>query len=321
MLKPLTIFRSGTHTDASGQTTRFSLPDLEATAKAYNPARFEAPITIGHPAHDAPAWGWVESLAVKNGHLVAVPKQVEPAFADLVERGRFKKLSAAFYHPNSPSNPTPGVYALRHVAFLGAQPPAIKGLPDATRHEASFADDGNYFTFQEMEMTVPQESAVPETAALKDPDALAAQKEALRKRELAFAEKEAALQRRERDLRRAQLQANADELIKAGRLLPRDRDGVVAFMEALPETTLTFGEGPQTTPAQWFQNFLKQQPVQVTFGEMPGGPVLPSLPEGATLNRQGNLVDASRQALHQQIQAYAEQNKIPYIEAAQRLGA
>jgi hypothetical protein len=42
--------------------------------------------------------------------------------------GRFKKISSSFYGPASPNNPVPGVYYLRHIGFLGAQPPAVKGL-------------------------------------------------------------------------------------------------------------------------------------------------------------------------------------------------
>ncbi len=46
----------------------------------------------------------------------------------MVKAGRFKSRSASFYHPDNPNNPKPGVYYLRHVGFLGAQPPAVKGL-------------------------------------------------------------------------------------------------------------------------------------------------------------------------------------------------
>jgi hypothetical protein len=96
--------------------------------RAYDPALHEAPLVIGHPKHDAPAAGWVQSLDAAGEGLIATPAQVDPAFAELVAQGSFKKISASFYHPDSPSNPVPGVYYLRHVGFLGAQPPAVKGL-------------------------------------------------------------------------------------------------------------------------------------------------------------------------------------------------
>ena len=131
------IFRPGNHTAMQGQSLAFTEADLAATAAAYNPALHEAPLVIGHPDADAPAWGWVESLAVGPAGLMATPRQVAPAFAEAVVTGRYKKVSASFYTPDSPHNPKPGVYYLRHVGFLGAQPPAVKGLAPV-----QFADDG-----------------------------------------------------------------------------------------------------------------------------------------------------------------------------------
>lgn len=122
------IFRPGRHTSMQGATIDFGEGDLIATANAYDPARHEAPLVIGHPRADAPAWGWVGGLTADGGGLFATPRQLDPAFAEMVRAGRFKKVSASFYTPDSPHNPVPGVYYLRHVGFLGAQPPAVKGL-------------------------------------------------------------------------------------------------------------------------------------------------------------------------------------------------
>jgi len=124
---PIQIFRPGRHVSVSGDVLEFSAADLAATATAYDPAKHEAPIVVGHPRTDAPAYGWVKSLAA-GAALEATPQQVDPAFADMVAAGRFKKISASFFTPDSPINPVPGVYYLRHVGFLGAQPPAVKGL-------------------------------------------------------------------------------------------------------------------------------------------------------------------------------------------------
>ena len=122
------IFRPGRHTSMQGATIDFGEGDLIATAKAYDPTRHEAPLVIGHPRADAPAWGWVGGLTADEGGLFATPRQLDPAFAEMVRAGRFKKVSASFYTPDSRHNPVPGVYYLRHVGFLGAQPPAVKGL-------------------------------------------------------------------------------------------------------------------------------------------------------------------------------------------------
>lgn len=138
------IFRAGTRTDANGNTVTITEADLAAAAQAYDPKVHEAPIVVGHPKADAPAYGWVKSLNVQNGVLTADFAQVDEGFADLVKAGRYKKVSASFYPPTSPNNPKPGIWTLRHVGFLGAQPPAVKGLS-----AISFAEGEVYVEFAE----------------------------------------------------------------------------------------------------------------------------------------------------------------------------
>lgn len=126
--KPLHIFRPGRHTAMSGAAISFSESDLQATCRAYDPAKWRAPLVVGHPRVDAPAYGWVDGVEFSDIGIEATPADVEPEFAELVNAKRFANISASFWAPDSPSNPVPGVYYLRHVGFLGAQPPALKGL-------------------------------------------------------------------------------------------------------------------------------------------------------------------------------------------------
>ncbi|UZD97920.1 phage protease [Pseudomonas corrugata] len=127
-MNPLHIFKPGTHTVQCGTTFHFTEADLAATVAAYNPTLHEAPLVIGHPQHDAPAAGWVKSLSATAHGLIAEPQQIDASFAEQIAKGSYKKISASFYHPTAANNPVPGVYYLRHVGFLGAQPPAVKGL-------------------------------------------------------------------------------------------------------------------------------------------------------------------------------------------------
>lgn len=116
----------------------FSVEQLREAVAAYDSKIHEAPITVGHPKDNAPAYGWIASLHYNDqtNEVEVEPAQVDAQFDELVQAGRFKKRSASWYLPDAPNNPTPGKLHLRHVAFLGAQPPAVKGLRDV-----SFADD------------------------------------------------------------------------------------------------------------------------------------------------------------------------------------
>ncbi|WP_372072433.1 hypothetical protein P7L75_09355 [Tistrella mobilis] len=128
-MKPIEVLSLGSHHPASGgPPLTFGPRELDEIASSYDPKLHRAPIVIGHPRTDDPAWGWIAAVRVEGGRLVAVPEAVDPTFADLVRAERYAKVSVRLYPPDAPSNPTPGRWHLRHVGFLGAVPPAVKGL-------------------------------------------------------------------------------------------------------------------------------------------------------------------------------------------------
>ena len=130
-LQKIEVFRAGTHLDDRGGLHHFSEADLNGMVSSYNPALREAPLTVGHPEDNLPAYGWVKGVSREaNGVLAVAVHRLEPQFAEMVQAGRFSKRSASFYQPQSPHNPTPGRWYLRHVAFLGARQPAVAGLKD-----------------------------------------------------------------------------------------------------------------------------------------------------------------------------------------------
>ena len=122
------IFRGGLHRSMNGDETTFSEDDLAKMAAAFSPSIRPAPLVLGHPQDDMPQFGNVFSLMCKGGKLYA-QALVGDTLLDLVKKGRYKYVSASFYPPFHNSNPTPGAYYLKHVGFLGALPPAVKGMP------------------------------------------------------------------------------------------------------------------------------------------------------------------------------------------------
>ncbi len=137
--KLLHIFKPGRWITTAGEAIEFSQADLQASARAYDPRVAKAPLVVGHPATDDPAKGWAAAAAANERGLFVRPDKVDPAFAEEVKSGRWGTISTKFYRPTDPSNPVPGVYYIRHVGFLGAVNPAVKGLDDP---EFSEADDG-----------------------------------------------------------------------------------------------------------------------------------------------------------------------------------
>lgn len=312
------LFRPGVHTDMHGRTHSFSVEDVAAIAAGYNPGTREAPLVVGHPRTDSPAYGWVEKLSVEDGKLVATPKQVDPAFAELVKAGRYKRVSASFYTPEHPSNPTPGSYYLRHVGFLGATPPAVSGLKavelaepgegvvefaweQSARAQATiFRRLRDFFIAQfglekadevlpawQLETLEADAREAAQPAAYQEqpqpqPTPGADMSDEEKKRAAALELREAAVKQAEQQLAAEELQAKrrevgdfADGLVKAGKLLPKDKVGVVELIVQLDKSApLEFaeeGKAVQKPAADFVRSLLAALPVQVDLAERAGG--------------------------------------------------
>jgi hypothetical protein len=107
--KLIQIFKAGTYTPNNGVPLTFDNQALEFIAATYNTGISKAPLVLGHPADNAPAFGEVCGLLAKKGKLYAhvAPNQ---ALVDMVRRRHYSKVSASFYAPSNPGNPIPGRY-------------------------------------------------------------------------------------------------------------------------------------------------------------------------------------------------------------------
>ena len=317
------IFRPGRHTDDQGIAHHFSEADVDGMAASYNPALREAPLTVGHPKDNLPAYGWVKAVSRNAAGVLAItPHNVEPQFAEMVADKRFPKRSASFYPPQAPNNPTPGKWYLRHVAFLGAQPPAIAGLKDI---QFSEDDAGGAVSFSEIEPapSTPQESLSMTEAEIKAmQEQLAAEKKAREeaeakaaaeaKRATAAEATTASFAEKAKAERTAGYVSFAESQVTAGRLLPKDKDMAVATLNALADAQpVEFAEGDTTrkvSPAQWLQDLITKAQPAVSFGEFAPGHAAGQVQPGAAQGKSDAEID-------QAAKAYMRQHKVDYSEA------
>jgi hypothetical protein len=153
------IFAAGSHTDSEGRAHQINPSFLENVAANFNPKEHEAPVVVGHPAENAPAYGWTRELRVNGDRLEARFSDVDSEFEQMVEAGKFKKRSASFYVD---ANSAPGGKApsLRHVGFLGALPPSVKGLKDIRFAEGKTLTFDGEINFSEDEMDKEKEDSL-----------------------------------------------------------------------------------------------------------------------------------------------------------------
>jgi hypothetical protein len=298
-VKPVHVFKAGSHTSAGGGAFTFSDAEIKAIAESYNPSKHKAPIVIGHPTLDAPAWGWVDKLTAVGGDLFATESKVDPAFAEMRTAGRYEQRSIALYAPGDAGNPTPGAWYLRHVGYLGAMPPAVKGLEQCT-----FADKGAAtVAFSEsisisIEITendsedqatddtditdplIPESSSQQENPMTMTPEQIKDLQTKAARADAAEAEvtalKAAAVQTARAafaEKRTAEATEFVTSHVKRGVLLPALQARVVALLAQEP-AKVEFSEGGTTVntdAAQIVRDVLAGAVAPVEFGERAGG--------------------------------------------------
>lgn len=292
------IFRAGSYVSSTGLPVTLTAAELADIAAQYNTQEHEAPVTVGHPAHDQPAYGWIKSIRSNGDSLLVDYAELEPQFAELVNAGRFKKRSAAFYTPEHPHNPTPGHWYLRHVGFLGALPPVVKGLKDVAEFSENESSLQGCVFFSEpiepqkdikMPDPIPTPPAAPAPAPNTDVQAqlqqqiaalqqqvadLTKERDAALAAQKAAEEKLAAQAKAEESQAQAQIAQFAEGLVKAGKVLPKDKAMHVEIMNNLAkadkERLVEFSEGNikrSESRLKAYQQQLAGKDVQVAFGE------------------------------------------------------
>lgn len=119
------IFKTGKYKDSKGNEREWTLADLQTMKQNYEEKNPDVPICCGHPKNNSPAYGWLDGLKIENNKengfsLFSKFKNVQEDFKEAINKGLYKTRSISV---------TPDLM-IRHLAFLGAQTPAIKKLEE-----------------------------------------------------------------------------------------------------------------------------------------------------------------------------------------------
>lgn len=267
------VFRCGTHLDHSGKWRTFTEADIDKAIASYQSD--SAPIVVGHPTLNAPAFGWIQQFRRQGPTLQARASRVADEFAELVKRGLYKNRSISF---NSDGT-------FRHVGFLGAAAPAVKGLEDI-----QFADKGEFITMDTAETVQTEQAAAQEqaeevqaetegqtaenkaeeqssradAAPKTEPEVplsnLESQQkqlqETVKKLESHIKSLENALNVEQEKNRKVEFAAYADELIRKGRLSPVAKAPLISTMESLFVSDQANFASPENSVLNQFKGLL-----------------------------------------------------------------
>lgn len=265
------IFKTGKHpgTGALAQDA-FTTADLDQIVANFNPTQ-PVPHVITHKELYSPfAYGQAVELKRAGESLWARSEQINPQFEQLVRDGNLYNRSIRIYQ-------TDKGYELGHIAWLGAEPPAVAGLaPVEFAAQSAFAD----YTIRPFGQDIGEISMGEFTKEQLEAAKAEAKQEAKQEAEAAlkadFAKREAALQAEllaeRQGVARKAWESTVQLAIQEGRLSPAQAEGMADFALSLPQTVLEFSKGKgketvKTATQQWFSDFVAKLPKQVAMAK------------------------------------------------------
>jgi len=284
------------HPGDYGPKGKFQAQDLDQMVANFKAGIWTPPFVIGHPQTDAPAHGWVGAMRIgERGALEVKGKQVSAQLEALVKDGRFPNRSVAIYLDPKGTGPV-----VRHVGFLGAVPPEVKGLTPIQFSDGEFIaiefNEEDDVDPKELKKTVGESvreffaelfgTAKPAAAPTLSEDEIhkrveAATKPLLDKVEALTTEFKESVKTSQKQTaeqsavaRKAEVQTFIEKCKGANHWVPAfDQAGLTAVLEhlAIAGGTVKFGEAgkeKELSPYLILTTFLEQLPAIVPVGEL-----------------------------------------------------
>ena len=235
------ILKTGTFKDSKGNEHTFTTSDLDKIVDRFENNHNRVPICVGHPKTNSPAYGWFNSVKRIGENLYCDFKNVQKEFKNAVKKGLFQNRSISLDNDLN----------IRHLAFLGGQAPAIKGLEEFCFEEAeseieieistfedNFEDEDNNGKDKQVEIEEIQkklETSETENAKLK------AELEAKREAE-----------------KTKDFEDFCSEAVKNGNILPKHKESVINILNACSDFgTFNFSDSGEKDAVKSAKDFIK----------------------------------------------------------------
>lgn len=242
--KWIEIFKAGDYGE-KGSYTEAVLDGIVANFDATD----KAPIVVGHPKTDSPAWGWIDALKREGDRLFARVGEMRAELVAAIADGRFKNRSVKLVSSggNGPR--------LAHLGFLGGVLPEVTGLAplpefaaaDGVEFEAALSPDrGEADDALRMQLSDEITRRINAEAELANLKALA---------------------------RKQEFEAWVDEQANQGRIPQSLKDAVTSLLISLPasgEVSFSMDDKPlKATPVELMKTIISTLPAPSFSMELP----------------------------------------------------
>jgi hypothetical protein len=320
MLPGIELFATGTW--RGSKTIDVNAEDLDKMVNSFNNLNmavsgFGVPLKIGHlTTSGQEALGWVKRIWRNGDKIVGDVEDVPEWIVDMVKLRRYTSVSIEMFSKLEHEGKT-FENVLAGVALLGAEWPAVKGLkplPEALGFAHSIGEkleirqDMTQFSQEQVDALVEAAVLVATQASDKAHGDAGTVLQATIKAASERADRaEAALQTFQMQQSEKEIDEVIDASLKAGVLLPKSKDAVKAFANALPAKIVV---GDKTySRADAVRAFAGGLSSKIDFNEK-------------GLSKQADSRDSgvrAHTALHEKAKSVVESTRMTYKDAVERV--
>jgi hypothetical protein len=242
----------------------WTIDDIDKIVKNFSKKEVNVPVVINHGdehgnSSKAAAYGWVEKVKRDGDFLVAKFRDLVPEFVEAIKKKMLPERSIRLVRQPD------GSWDMRHVAWLGAAPPAVTGLGNIfdNSYENSEHFDIVFFDFVESKLAaslLKNYSSSRDDKVFNQPSNVSDEVTRL-KQEIASLKQSA--QKTLNDFHRQKFKAEVESLNISPSI---EQAGIVDFLMLLQDFPLDFAVGTsEQHPVEWFQEFLKK--INLNFSQ------------------------------------------------------
>ena len=147
-IRGIEIFATGTHNG-----DKYTEKDIDDIVDAFNALDYRPAVKVGHTKDEpgAPSYGWIENLRKSGTKLLADFTDMHDSVVNAIRERKYDNVSSEIYFNLKRGGKT-FRRALKAVALLGAEVPAVAGL--VPLHKMQFAAEGEFEKAFNIDMTL-----------------------------------------------------------------------------------------------------------------------------------------------------------------------
>lgn len=332
-IKRVALFSAGCHTDNRGVKRCYTRADLDAMASGVSDP---IPHVITHKEMYSPFSFARSSRVWREGDvLYADAEAPESNFAKMVKDGRLYSRSIRVAHTDKGPR-------IQHIAWLGAEPPAVEGLPpveyaaaggqladysepesseaSGTGDSASGGDDGAAGSDDSGQAPTPSPSPAgggEQEGGASGEDALRGELEAMKRRTQALEER---LARQDADATRQEFARWVDGQLQARRITPAEAEGMVQELAALAGASdYAAGDGRLLSPLETYKARVEGRAPMAGGISQGTDPGRESAGASAYAAPAGYSYDAGDADMVRRVRDYAKQHDLEFVAAYKQM--